>query len=86
MSYETSNEDDYYDDMLFAFDLKSYAREKGIRLGEFIRCVEHRQIKAPSNYIITFSRVHEKGFYEVVTAIVTENNGSFQFHISADPI
>jgi len=86
MAYKTKNEDDYYYDMPFAFELKHFAKEKSIRLGSFEACVELIQIKAPSHYIVTFSRVNEKGFNEKVTAMVTEDNGSFKFYISADPI
>ena len=86
MAYKTNNEDDYYYDMPFAFELKHFAQLKHIRLGSFETCVELLQVKRPSHYMVTFSRVSENGFNEKVTAIVTENNGVFKFCISADPI
>ena len=84
--YTTSNEEDYFYDMPFSYDLQNYAKKNGIRLGEFQKCNEIKHIKEPSHYIVTFSRVNEKGFNEKVTAMVTEDNGSFKFYISADPI
>lgn len=65
MSVYITDEEQYYDDMPFAYRLKEYARTHHIRLGTLKKCFEMRRAEESPVYFIDFCHVTSSGQYEI---------------------
>lgn len=81
MSDYITDEEQYYDDMPFAYRLKDYARAHQIRLGSLKKCFEMRQATEPPVYFIDFCHVTVSGQYEV-THVTARQDSEDQWHFS----
>ena len=73
MSLYITDEEQYYNDMPFAYRLKEYARTHNIRLGCLKKCTELHKAHEPSVYFIDFCHVSASGQYEITHVIAHQD-------------
>lgn len=69
-----------YHDMDFSISLARAAASRGIRLGDFLRCMEVREPGRTRCYIVEFSQIRGDGRRVIVSAIATPlPSGGYDF-------
>lgn len=81
MSAYITDEEQYYDDMPFAYLLKEYARTHHIRLGTLKKCFEMHRANESSVYFIDFCHVTASGRYEI-THVTAHQDAADTWHFS----